>query len=506
VELAIPFSSLKYAAGDAITWGINFGRSRRRNLETSFWTGPLENRFRVSQAGILSRLTLASPQRRHQIIPYGLSTVQAHKSDRLDAGIDLRYAVTPQISAYATLNPDFATIEADQEEVNLSRFELALSEKRQFFLDGNELFGQRIRTFYSRRIPDITFGAKTLGRQGPWSVAGFAARSEPLGDSTQATYSIARIQRDVLGSSNVAVMVANRSLTGENQGSASVDATLFFTKTLGLTTQWVRSYGPFDSGVWAYFIRPAYDSPTGHFHVRYTHLGEHVAEQINAIGFVRDDNRRELDSALDKILWTSEGALERTHYDSNYNIYWGQDGTLRSWQIDQGLAFELRNRFAFEVQYSEEFKRFEKDFNNRVLEAEIGYNTRAFQSAKLGLATGKNFDLDFTLWSAQASYKLTSRLALEYELERLTLQPDPEGESTWIHIVKASHFFSTDLYLRLFLQTNSVIQRENIQAVFVYRYQPPFGTIQVAYQRGTAEFGERSEQGNTFFLKVTHVL
>jgi hypothetical protein len=50
-----------------------------------------------------------------------------------------------------------------------------------------------------------------------------------------------------------------------------------------------------------------------------------------------------------------------------------------------------------------------------------------------------------------------------------------------------------------------VIDRKNLQAVFVWRYKPPFGTVQVAFQRGTAGFGERSEQGNTLFLKLTTV-
>ena len=45
-----------------------------------------------------------------------------------------------------------------------------------------------------------------------------------------------------------------------------------------------------------------------------------------------------------------------------------------------------------------------------------------------------------------------------------------------------------------------------MQAVFVYRYLPPFGTLQIAYQRGTAEFGARSNQGNTVFVKITTVL
>jgi hypothetical protein len=316
---------------------------------------------------------------------------------------------------------------------------------------------------------------------------------------------MAHAQKDILGSSIIAFMIANRTQQGYNQGSASIDATLFFTGTLGMTAQLVRSYGHFEDGTWAYFFRPAYDSPTAHFHVRYTHLGEHVAENVNTIGFIRDDNRRELDSAFEKIFWFRSGLLERTQYDSNYNIYWGQDDTLRSWQIDQSIEVEFRNRLAFEIDYTEEFKRFEKDFRNRELGVALGYNTREFQSVQVGLEFGKNFDLDFWLWTAEAGYKVTKQLSLEYELQRLILNPDEESESTWIHVLKADQFFTKDLYLRLFFQTNSAIDRKNLQAIFVYRYQPPFGTIQLAYQRGTAEFGQRSQQGNTLFLKVTRV-
>lgn len=85
------------------------------------------------------------------------------------------------------------------------------------------------------------------------------------------------------------------------------------------------------------------------------------------------------------------------------------------------------------------------------------------------------------------------------------LTPDPEQESTWIHVVRANQFFTKDLFLRVFFQTNTAIDRKNLQAVFVWRYQPPFGTLQVAYQRGTAPFGERSDQGHTLFVKATAV-
>ena len=123
-----------------------------------------------------------------------------------------------------------------------------------------------------------------------------------------------------------------------------------------------------------------------------------------------------------------------------------------------------------------------------------------------GVAFGRNFDSDFRLLTGTVQHKLTPKLSAEYELQRLVLDPDPSDDGTWIHVVRANQFFTPDLFLRVFWQTNSVIERQNIQAVFVYRYLPPFGTIQVAYQRGTAEFGARSEQGNTLFIKLTTVL
>lgn len=124
---------------------------------------------------------------------------------------------------------------------------------------------------------------------------------------------------------------------------------------------------------------------------------------------------------------------------------------------------------------------------------------------RVGYEFARNFDADFQLWTAAAKYKVTDALSTEYELQRLLLDPDPQDESTWIHVVRANQFFTKDLFVRLFFQTNSTIDRRNVQAVFVWRYQPPFGTVQLAYQRGTAAFGERSDQGNTLFLKMTTV-
>ena len=125
-EIAIPLASIQYRAGDDVTWGINFGRSRRRSLERTFWAGPVDYWARLSMAGTLVGLDIPRQSRRHQVIPYALSRAQERESPIGAVGLDVRYAVTPHLSAYGTVNPDFATVEADQELVNLTRFEVSL--------------------------------------------------------------------------------------------------------------------------------------------------------------------------------------------------------------------------------------------------------------------------------------------------------------------------------------------------------------------------------------------
>lgn len=504
-ELAIPLSSIKYVAGDNRTWGLNLGRSHRRRFEVSFWAGPLDSQYRVSQAGELSGLSVPPPPDRLQLVPYALARAEEGRRVDGDAGVDVRYVVTPQTAAYLTINPDFATVEADQEQINLTRFEVSLREKRQFFLEGQELFQQRIRTFYSRRIADIAAGAKLLGKEGPWTIAALSTESERLAGGGRANYAVARAQRDVGRRSNVALMLSNRALAGQDQGALELDSNLFFTKTFGFTGQFVKTHGPFKTGTIAWFVRPSHDSPTGHAHFRYTHLGDRVGDNLNSIGQIRDDDRREADSAVNRTWWPKAGRFERLQYDSNYNIYWGQTGVLRSWQIDEGFTLDLRNRWSLGAAYTEEFKRFEADFRNRQISGDIGYNTRQYQSVRAGFRFGRNFGSDFRLWTASGRWKPTEAFSAEYELQRLYLDPDPEDETTWIHVLRANHFFTKDLFVRVFFQTNSAIDRRNLQSVFVWRYKPPFGQVQIAFQRGTAAFGERSGQGNTLFVKTSAV-
>lgn len=506
-EIAVELESLKFEPGPDRTWGFQAGRTLPRTLEQSYWTGPLEQPVRVSQFGALTGMDLEKAGKKYQVIPHVISRLEEGKASELEAGLDARYAFSQMVSGNLTVNPDFATVEADQEQVNLTRFELSLPEKRNFFQEGSEIYDQRIRLFYSRRIADIDAGIKLYGKSGRFEFSGLSSQTkkDDVFGLDPANFSVVRVKGDVLKSSSVGFLAANRSENGRNRGAAGADASLNFSDTLHFTGQLALSYGDKAKQDLAFFLRPSYDTATFHFHVRYSQLGERFADNANAVGFVPDDNRRELDSALSKTFWLRKGPIERVEYESNYNIYWGFDGVRRSWQIDQDLRLDLKNKFSLGLDHTQEYKRYEKGFRNDETQFSLGYNEREWQSAELAYSFGRNFDRDFRLYEGRVNYMIARNLSLEYSLERLVFDPDPERESTWIHVIRATGYLTKDLYLKVFYQTNSSIDKHNIQVLFVWRFQPPFGLVQIAYQKGTARFGLRGDQGDTLFLKFAYM-
>jgi len=513
VELEIPFAILRFPPGTDRTWGFSVVRIVPRRLETSLWAGPTESRWRVSSFGTLTALDLPGRQDREekawQAIPYGLAVVDDAGDYDVEIGGDLRWRPSTALAVDLTVNPDFALIEADVEEINLTRFELFIPEKRPFFLEGNEMYSQRIRQFYSRRIGDITWGGKAIGTVGGTEFSAIATSEnldlEGRSSSVRADYGVARVQQSLPRGSTIGLLAANRRVGGEDQGSVGLDTTLFFTETLGLTAQLLRVHGPTADGGLAWFIRPAFDSATTHFHVRYTNLDQHIREDFNAVGFLRDDDRKEFDTNFSHTFWFEQGAVEKVKAKTNYNRYTSQEGVLRSWDLNVEVKMVLRSGWELEVEYNDEFELFEKEFHNDLTELKAGWDGRDGRSIYAFVGSGVNFDSDLRLYGAEAAWAFGDSFRLEYSLTRLELDPDPEGDTTWIHVLETVYSFNPDLFIKLFLQTNSAVDKLNVQAVWVWRFIPPFGSLQVAYQRGTSEIGEISEQGDTLFTKLSWV-
>ncbi|MGK2925519.1 MAG: DUF5916 domain-containing protein [Lysobacterales bacterium] len=507
-EIGIPFSILKFDAGERATWGINFMRTVPRRLEESLWSPPADSIYRVAAFGSVSGLAPPQPTDAWTLIPYAIASYEKGEEAQFEAGGDIRWRPTSRLGIDLTLNPDFALIEADTEEINLSRFELRIEEKRPFFLEGNEMYQQRIEQFYSRRIGDIDWGAKASGKLGPTNFSAIATRGESLGrdDSHEmAEYTVARFQQGFGRGSNIGVLAANRHFLDDNAGSAGLDTSWFFTDTLGLTAQYLQVHGPEADGGKAWLLRPSWDTAQSHFHVRYTSLDENIRDDFNAIGFMRDDDRKEWDTNLRHEFWFDEGIFEQIRPSVNYNRYYSQEDVLRSWSLETTIDLVCRSGWEIDLYHLEEYGLFEKEFRNDLTQVEVEWDSRDGKRISFFYGHGYNFDSDIVLWGGSTRWQINDHWRIKYELTELEQDPDPESDSTTIHLFELLYSYDSNLYAELFVQTNSTIEKETVQAIGVWRFQPPFGSLQLAYQRGTSEQGQVSDQDDTFFTKLAWV-
>ncbi|HSG50361.1 MAG TPA: DUF5916 domain-containing protein [Longimicrobiales bacterium] len=171
-EFRIPFSTLRYGRGGEQRWGFNVVRRIRRKNEESFWA-PIPRQFdlyRISMAGTLEGIQ-APFRRSAQVTPYVLGSTRwayldengdaylngaSRRTDEFEVGGDAKLTLNPSLTLDLTVNTDFAQVEVDDQQVNLTRFNLFFPEKRPFFLENAGTFSvgnpQSVELFFSRRI------------------------------------------------------------------------------------------------------------------------------------------------------------------------------------------------------------------------------------------------------------------------------------------------------------------------------------------------------------------
>jgi hypothetical protein len=179
-EMRIPLSQLRFAGGDRQTWGVNVERYIQRKNETA-WLElvPKNENGLASRMAHFTGIDGVQPKRHLELLPYTAARTEFIAPDDEDnpfndgsrtlasAGLDLKYGVTSNLTLNAAVNPDFGQVEVDPAVVNLSAFETFFEEKRPFFLEGSQLFGNfgqggsnsfwgfntsDPQIFYSRRI------------------------------------------------------------------------------------------------------------------------------------------------------------------------------------------------------------------------------------------------------------------------------------------------------------------------------------------------------------------
>ena len=283
VEAAIPFKSLRYRPGREQVWGFQARRTNRWKNEVSYIT-PVppafinNGHFRSSLSAAVVGLEAPPASRLVEIKPYAIadmsSDLVAAEPFRNDfggaGGLDVKYGITRNLTADFTVNTDFAQVEADEQQINLTRFSLFFPEKREFFLENQGLFafggagagpfggGDTPVLFYSRNIGldrgreiPIDAGARMTGRVGAFSVGVLniqAGDHDGGGDPAAAVgatnFSVVRVKRDLLRRSTVGAIATRRSIARDGRGSAEtygVDGTFGFYDALTINTYWATT-------------------------------------------------------------------------------------------------------------------------------------------------------------------------------------------------------------------------------------------------------------------------
>ena len=247
VEMEIPFKSLRYEAERPV-WGLQLRRGIRRKGEMAYLTrlpisaagnsGGTAGIFRISAAGTLVGLELPSANRNIEVKPYAIGGITrdvagnplAGNVGNGDVGVDVKYGITESLTADFTYITDFAQVEVDEQQVNLTRFNLFFPEKREFFLEGRGIFnfaqggfrsssgggffggGNAPTLFYSRRIGlqggemvPILGGGRVTGKVGAVDVGVLTIQTDDAlaAGAASTNFTVVRMKRDVLRRSAV---------------------------------------------------------------------------------------------------------------------------------------------------------------------------------------------------------------------------------------------------------------------------------------------------------------
>ncbi len=311
-EMVIPFKTLRYYPGRERVWGFNVSRNLRRRNEQSFWT-PVPRPFTINQievAGDLVGLDLRT-HRNLKLLPFvvggfkqNYAAAQDPSKPVRDAGLDLKYSLTPSLTLDATFNTDFAQVEVDEEQINLTRFDLFFPEKRPFFLENSGTFEfgtpREIEIFFSRRIGiddsgeqvPIDAGVRLSGKAGKYDLGLLNMQTRKVAGITPANnFSVFRLSREFANRSSIGVIGVNRESTSHFQGrrpwnrTFGTDLNLGFGKYANWFSYFAKSRSPglrgSDQAASSTF---EYDDQHHRADFSYTEVGRNFNPEV---GFVR---------------------------------------------------------------------------------------------------------------------------------------------------------------------------------------------------------------------------
>jgi len=371
-EMRIPFKSLRYGGGDEQVWGINFQRNIRRNNEVAYWA-PLSrqrNLNRVSEAGSIEGIRPPA-QRNLKFTPYVLT--RARRGGGLDGtelnqefGFDLKYSITPSLTLDATYNTDFAQVEADEQQINLDRFNLFFPEKRPFFLENAGQFkvgnNQEVELFFSRRIGignggaliPIDDGVRVSGKMGGNTNVGFLymATQAVAGIAPGNQFTVARVNQELPNRSSIGAIFIGRN----GDGSVGVAGPDDWNRTYGIDGRlgigentmlqaWaaLTDTPGLDGGEHAYSLLADHNSMKWRYRLAYTEVGDNFNPEVGFLS--RKGYRKYSLFGMRRIRPDSLWGLLEVRPMASYRGYWDFNGFQETGRLRTNIQWEWKNGY-----------------------------------------------------------------------------------------------------------------------------------------------------------------
>lgn len=541
-EVRIPFRSLRFSKAKVQTWGINFQRRVRRRNEQAFWS-PMPRRFisfNISFAGDLKGLEGIEPGRNFKVKPFLTSEFRKFSGDDFDihgdVGLDLKYGLSPGLTLDGTLNTDFSQVEVDEQQINLTRFNLFFPEKRDFFLENSGIFffgptsqrgvRQDIILFFSRRIGlssegqplPIWGGARLTGRQGKYGLGMFNMQTRESGSEPANNFTVLRIKRNILTNSDVGALFINRDSTqpDDHNRTFGIDANFRFWKDLRIASFLAATRTPglkkgdMAGRIWVEWKTNLWEARTG-----YLDIGENFNPEV---GFVPRRGIRKSDSSVGwrprprSISWIRE-----FFPNAQLQYFNDQQGRLVTRINDLKFQTSLEDGGSFEVGRTLRFERLDEPFSIRQdLEIAAGdyhfnhwstqfrSNPSASISGRVRYEVGNFWDgtrkgLLLSL-ALKPHYKFSVSAQLQWE--KLKLQG---GDfTTRLVNTRIEYSFSTEMFLSALIQYNSDLDEisTNLRFNLIHR---PLSDIFIVYNEQRDTFGADTVNKSLTF-KYTHMV
>ena len=439
VEMAVPFKSLRYRGSGPQVWGINFRRMVKWKNETSFLTGVPRayghnGIFRPSTGGTLVGLETPAESMNLELKPYAVSSLTtdhaaaASYSNRFsrNAGFDFKYGLTRSLIADATVNTDFAQVEEDLQQINLTRFSLQFPEKRDFFLEGQGIFnfgGTRGNgndvpiLFFSRRIGlsqgqsvPVVAGGRLTGTVGKFGIGALNIQTDekPEAGALATNFSVVRLKRDILRRSNIGLLATRRTPAAGRSGAndaVGADANLAFFKNVSVVGYYARTATPGATGDQSSY-RGRFDYAGDRYGLQLEHLlvGDRFTPDI---GFLRrSDFRRSSVGARFSPRPKSSRLIRRLDWEAGYDyITDGRRTRVENRQASGTFQIDFHSSDQATLDYTHDFEYLPRafqiapgvtlpiggyDYDTVRLTYELGQQRRV--SGRVSVATGTFYD------------------------------------------------------------------------------------------------------------------